>query len=122
MGLSTDSNNYIKIISLIIITLFILYILHITIGSTFDVQTEGPRESFEPTIIFEKDATNKILTVIEVYPEEGTFYWPDISVVNGSAVMPYNIIEIGDMITNCEGHLKLEYTRTGKTIWEGDFS
>ena len=75
-----------------------------------------------PTIIFEKDSINKILTVTEIYPEDRAFYWPELSVTSGSAELPYNIIEIGDMITNCEGHLKLEYPQMGIIIWEGDFN
>ena len=53
MGLSTALKNYIKIISLIIITLFILYILHLSLGSIFDFESDNTHEFEGPTIMFE---------------------------------------------------------------------
>ena len=121
MGLSSESKNNIKIVSLILITMFILYILHISIGSYLGVEIEGARDNIDPNIIFEKSLIDKTLTVVEIYPEDITFYWPEISVVSGSADLPYDAIEIGNIITNCDGDLKLEHTPTGKIICEEDF-
>jgi hypothetical protein len=122
MRMHKEFKNNIKIIILIVITFFILYILHVSIGSYFGVESEGTYDDINPTIIFETDTTNKTLTVVEKYPMEVDFYWPEISVASGSATLPYNTVDIGDEITDCEGNLKLVYDRTGATIYEGVFN
>jgi hypothetical protein len=98
-----------------------LYILHVSIGSYFGVESEGTHDDMIPTIIFETDTVKKTLTVVEKYPMEIDFYWTEISVASGSATLPYNTVDIGDEITNCEGNLKLIYDRTGAIIYEEVF-
>ena len=122
MGLNKESENNIKIISLILITLFILYILHVQFGSYFGVEIEGEYDSMDLTLIFEKNLNDKTLTVVEIYPENRDFFWPEISVASGSATLPFDIIDIGDIITDCEGYVKLIYEQTGATICEEDFN
>jgi len=122
MGLNKEPKNNIKIILLIILTLFILYILHISIGSYFGVESEGKYDNESPEIGFQVDYLSKILTVDSIYPESKDFYWNDITVASGNATLPYDTIDKGDQITNCEGEIKLVYELTGATIWEGEFS
>ena len=54
----------------------------------------------------EMDLTNKTLTVTKVYPLS-YFSWSDIEVVSGNATLPTGIIDVGDVITNCSGEVKL---------------
>jgi hypothetical protein len=119
--MNKDAKNYLKIIVLIIVTLAILYVLHLAIGNVFKLESEHTDDVDDLTIIFETDYTMKTLTVVEIYPQDRKFYWPEIAIVNGSAELPYDVIEIGDVITNCEGYLILEYKNSGKILWEGDF-
>ena len=123
MGLNTELKNNIKIIVLIVITLFVLYILHISIGGIFNSSQSGDKQgNFLSNIIFQEDLQNKSLTVLKIDSGGVTFSWSEISIVNGSAQLPEGTIGKGDIITQCEGHLELFFKVTGRSIWEGDFS
>ncbi len=116
-----ETINNIKIIALILVVFIILYILHITIGPTIESQYEYSGFTDEQNIFFETDLSQKTLTVSSIHPQDRDFYWSEISVVNGSANLPTGIIEVGDIITNCEGYLELEWSTTGIKILERDF-
>jgi hypothetical protein len=117
-----ELKDNLKIIILIILTMIILYILHIYIGSYFGVESERHDDYVSPQVQFQVDSNNKILTVDSVYPQDKDFYWNDIQIVSGSATLPYDTITVGDQITNCEGNLELIYALSGITIFEGGFS
>jgi len=116
-----EIKNHIKIITLLIIVFIILYFLHITFGDIFESQFEHTEFNSEPTIIFQEDHINNTLTVTEIYPQDRDWHWPEVSIVNGSATLPYGKIEVGDKITNCEGYLELEWGKLGIPIWMADF-
>jgi hypothetical protein len=62
------------------------------------------------------------LTVTEIFPEDLSFYWSEIEIVNGSATFDqYGVIKIGDTISNCTGVLELKWKPSGIIIWTADF-
>jgi len=120
--MNKDMINNIKIISLLLIVFIVLYALHVTIGDRFESQFGEPVCYVDgPTIIFMKDNETKTLTVTNIYPEDEDFYWPEISIKNGSATLSYGTIEIGDIITNCEGYLELVWGTSCIPIHQADF-
>ena len=68
------------------------------------------------------DNETKTLTVTDILPKDKDFYWPEISIKNGSVTIPYGIIEIGDIITNCEGYLELVWGTSCIPVFQADFS
>ena len=91
-----EIKNHIKIITLLIIVFIILYFLHIKFGDIFEYKFEHTEFNSEPTIIFQEDHINNTLTVTEIYPQDRDWHWPEVSIVNGSATLPYGKIEVGN--------------------------
>ena len=75
----------------------------------------------ETKIIFSVDSVNRILTVQETYLNGRTLHWPEVIISNGSAILPYGTIEVGDKITECRGHLVLKWRDTDILILSTDF-
>lgn len=116
-----EMKNNIKIISILLVVFIILYLLHITIGDRF--QSDSLDNIEDVTIIFSTDYNNKIITVEEIYPQDINYYWSEIEIVSGSAIIDqFGIIEIGHTISNCTGYLKLKWKPSGIIIWDADFS
>ena len=119
--MNQETKNNIKIISLLLVVFIILYFLHVTIGDRFEDQYDNSGYG-ETQIIFSKDTNSKTLTVTEIYSQGRTLHWPEVIVTNGSATLPYGTIDVGDVITDCEGHLELKWESTGIKICEEDFN
>jgi hypothetical protein len=117
-----ETKNNIKIIVLLLVVFIILYFLHITIGDRFENQFDDSSYDGETQIIFSVDTINKTLTVTEVYSQGRTLYWPEVSISDGSATLPSGIIDVGDVISDCEGYLELIWKDTGIHIFSTDFS
>ena len=117
-----ETKNNIKIVVLLIVVFIILYCLHITIGDRFEDLYADSSYCGETQIIFSKDTTNKTLTVTEIYSQGRTLYWPEVNISEGSATLPFGTIDVGDVITNCEGYLKLIWKETCNYIFSADFS
>ena len=117
-----ETKNNIKIIVLLIVVFIILYFLHITIGDRFEDQYDESSYEGETHIIFSKDPINKTLTVTEIYSYGRTLHWPEVSIANGSATLPYGTIDVGDVITDCEGNLVLIWKDTDIYIYSTEFS
>ena len=117
-----ETKNNIKIIVLLLVVFIILYFLHITLGDRFEYQYDNSSYEGETQIIFSIDTINKTLTVTQIYSQGRTLYWPEITINNGFATLPYGTIDIGDVITNCEGYLELIWKETGVHIFSTDFS
>ena len=120
--MNNETKNNIKIIALLLVVFIILYFLHVTIGDRFEDQYGDPNEQGETNIIFTMDLNNKTLTVKEIYSQGRTLYWPDVTIADGSATLPYGTIDVGDIITDCEGHLVLKWGDMGHLIFSGDFN
>jgi hypothetical protein len=120
--MNDETKNNIKIIVLLIVVFIILYFLHITIEDRFEDQYDDFSYEGETQIIFSKDITNKTLTVTEFYSQGSTLHWPQVAINNGSATLPFGTIDVGDVITNCEGYLELIWGDTGIHIISTDFN
>ena len=115
------TKDNVKIIILLIVVFIILYFLHITIGDNFVDQYGGPSHEDEINIFFRTDKISKTLTVEEIFSQGRTLYWPEVIVTEGSATLPFGTIDIGDKITDCEGHLVLKWKDTDNLIFSNDF-
>ena len=114
--------NNIKIIALLLVVFLILYILQVTIGDRFGSPDDHTEFTDEPTIIFQEDHMNNMLTVTEIFPEEINCYWSEIEIINGSATFDqYGVITIGDTISNCTGLLTLKWKPSDIILWTADF-
>jgi hypothetical protein len=121
--MNNETKNNIKIVLLLFVVFVILYALHITFGDRFeDYYGDSFCHIQSPTIIFMQDNETKTLTVTEIYPKDKNFYWSEISIANGSATLPYGIIKVGDIITNCQGYLELVWGESCIPIYQTDFS
>jgi len=69
-----------------------------------------------PTIDFDMDNDDGTLTVILVDPAE--VFWEDIDQIGSGSCDPFPTGEVqaGDMITNCEGIIRLRYIPTDEVI------
>lgn len=122
--MNDETKNNIKIIALLFVVFVILYALHVTIGKQFFSHEGNSDYTDSPTIIFETDTQNKILTVSDTHPEDMEWHWPQVSLIsldNGSATLPHGTIQIGDQITDCKGYFELVWETTGSTIITADF-
>jgi hypothetical protein len=117
-----ETKNNIKIIVLLLVVFIILYFLHITIGDRFEDQYDDSSYDGETQIIFSIDQINKTLTVTEIYAQGRTLHWPEVNITDGFAILPSGTIDVGDVITDCEGNLELIWKDTGIRIFSTDFS
>jgi len=117
-----ETKNNIKIIGSLLVVFIILYFLHITIGDRFEDQYDDSSYDGETQIIFSIDTINKTLTVTEIYSQGRILYWPEVNITDGSATLPYGTIDVGDVITDCEGYLKLIWKETCNYLFSADFS
>jgi len=118
-----ETKNNIKIIGSLLVVFIILYCLHITIGDRFEYKYDDSSYCGGTTqIIFSIDTINKTLTVTEIYAQGRTLHWPEVNITDGSATLPSGTIDVGDVITDCEGNLELIWKDTGINIISTDFS
>ena len=117
-----DTKNNIKVVILLIVVFIILFFLHMTIGDRFEDQYDNQGEKDEKHIIFSVDSIKKTLTVEEIYSNGRNLHWPEIIITDGSATLPYGTIDVGEKITDCEGHLVLKWKDTGNLIFSTDFN
>jgi hypothetical protein len=120
--MNENIKNNIKIIIILFIVFLILYILHITLRDSFENQYDGPNNEGQINIIFTVDQISQTLTVEEIYAQGRTLYWSDIYVAEGFGSLPYGIISIGDIISDCTGHLVLKCRDTGIHIYSNVFN
>ena len=117
-----ETKNNIKIIVLLLVAFTVLYFLHITIGDRFEDQYDNSNYDGETNIIFSIDTTDKTLTVTEIFSHGRTLHWPEVAIKDGFATLPYGTIDVGDIITDCEGYLELIWGDTGIHIISTDFN
>ena len=120
--MNNETKNNIKIVLFLFVIFVILYALHITFGDRFADQYDNSNYEGETQIIFSIDTANKTLTVKEIYSDGGTVYWPEVTVNNGSATLPSGTIDLGDVITDCDGYLVLVWSDTGNHLFSIDFN
>jgi hypothetical protein len=119
--MNQETKNNIKIISLLIVVFIILYFLHVTIGDRFEDQYSGSSNNGGTNIVFLTDLTSKTLTVSDIHSQR-TCHWSEVVIASGNATLPVGSIDVGDIITNCEGNLVLKWEDTGIEICSKDFS
>lgn len=72
-----------------------------------------------PLIAFSQDIDQKTLTVTELEFSYGSVYWGEIQVMGGTK--PTGKVNVGDVITNCFGTVRVIYKNTtylGEGVWE----
>jgi hypothetical protein len=120
--MNNETKNNIKIVILLFVVFFILYALHVSFGDRFEDQYDNSNYEGKTQIIFSIDTVNKTLTVNEIYSDGITLYWPEVTVNDGSATLPFGTIDVGDVITDCEGYLELIWSDTGNHLFSIDFN
>ena len=108
--------NYLnKILLSITIFFIILIILYIFITI--------PSEEFKNPLVFKMDDENNTLTVLKI--NSPNLIWDDILFyhsLNGSAELPVGKIQVGDVITYCQGEICLLTKNSGDIIGIWNFS
>ena len=75
---------------------------------------KSARDALPPMVFdLQENLTEKTLTVVEVYQN---LSWSDITIIEGSAVLPEGYIEVGDVITNCQGCIEYMVKGSSATI------
>lgn len=106
---------------LVIAVVFILTAAIITIFWYGEIYGFGPQsyQSINPQIEFEEDLIDKTLTVVNL---DMDLDWENITISSGYATLPSGTINVGNVITNCSGHVALIYEHTNTLLYTGDFT
>ena len=73
-----------------------------------------------PIINVELDNYNKTLTIVSI--EEGiNLLWSDVTLINGSATFPAGMIDVGDMVTDCQEILDFKWIPTNEVFLHVEF-
>ncbi len=100
---------------LIIVIIVILGYLYLTGMTT----TGGNGWDHVPLIVFEADDTLDILTVT-IYGEIVDIPWSDIEIQpisqDGSATLPTGTIDVGDIISDCQGEFDVIFKPVGISL------
>ena len=118
--MNQDMKNNLKIIASLLVVFIILYALHVTFGDRFEDQYGGQSCLGPTNIIFTADNVSKTLTVSEIYSNDRTIHWSEISII-GTANELYGPINVGDVITGCEGYIEIVWAETGNVIYSTNF-
>lgn len=65
------------------------------------------------------DQASKILTVQKIYDD--SLNWQKTEIGSGKATLPTGAVQVGDVVTNCEGNLSLRHIPTNVLFGAYDF-
>ena len=83
----------------------------------FERNEEKERHRFPA--VFTMDKATKTLTVQKIYDD--SLDWQKTEICSGNAKLPTGAIQVGDVVTNCEGNLALRHIPTNIIFGAYDF-
>jgi hypothetical protein len=104
-----------------IIVIAIIFILITIIGfcAYLNYTNITITDGFHNPILCSTSLIDKTLTVVQV---EDTYYWEDCEIVSGNATLPSGKVELGDVITNCAGFVRIVHIPTDTLVVAFDFN
>jgi len=73
-----------------------------------------------PGVNVDINQDNRTITIISI--DVGTdLFWSNAVIINGSATLPTGAIDVGDIITDCEGFVELLWEPTNKLFLRANF-
>ena len=101
-------------LQLFITGLFCLFLAYVI----FERHEEKERHRFPA--VFTMDKASKTLTVQKIY--DSNLEWDKTEVCSGKATLPTGTVQVGDVVTNCEGNLALRHVPTNILFGGYDFN
>lgn len=92
-------------------------VLLIAVGLSGCTETQ-PAPPEKMIIGFVRDNYNATLTVNSIHEDHSDLMWSDI-ILEGNATLPSGSIDIGDVITNCDGKINLSLRYDSRIVWLG---
>ena len=107
--------KYQKILLFVSVSILIIIILIPIYHEYYNPETHRDAKMFYYNIYFKPDFENKTITV--KLPDNIDFEdfnkWEYIKITSGNATFPEGTVNDGDLITNCSGIVKLEFSSPG---------